>query len=187
MSFNNQNEEQQKNALRSIKRRVEDNSKIIDDIVDTILAKYKRELDEFMDWVKTRLAQSDRLDDGELEAMTLRIPLLMYYASGGLETLGIEGDNAKAVRMELFNTLYTENEGTIPDKTKKAELGTMNEYLIEIAFTRAYKKLKVQLEMAEHVYSAAKKVFSKRILEYEMAMRDRGLVQPGRERYHNDR
>lgn len=160
--------------MRSVKAKVEENSGLIDKMVDSIVHKYNRDLHEFMEKVVTLLKKPDRLTTDELEDIVMKIPVFMYFSSTGLETLGIEGDAAKAVKMEIFNKHYNEIEGTIEDKKKHAELKTFSEYYVEVAFSRAYKKLKVQLDMAAHVFSGAKKVLSRRMEEAFVNRMDNG-------------
>jgi hypothetical protein len=127
------------------------------------------------------------MSDDELEASVMKIPVFLYFAVGGLESLGIEGDTAKAHKIEVFNKAYADVEGTIQDKTKHAELNSFPEYLIEVAYARAYKKLKSQIDAAEHVFSGAKKVLSKRMMEIELTSRDSGGVRsPQRRRSFDD-
>lgn len=165
--------------LRTLKRRVETNSKEVDRLVEMIVTKYNKDLDDFIrqmrDLVHDRDKRQRDLTDVEIEIMCLKIPLFMYFAASGLETLGVEGDSAKAVKLEVFNAKYLNYEGTIKDKEKYAELETMNEYVVEIAYTRAYKKLKTQIEMAEHLFSGAKKILSKRMLEIQIANNERPM------------
>ena len=157
--------------LRTIKQQVEQSSVIVEQIVDQIVAKYNRDLDDLMIEVKGKLDLKNDLSDEELEAITLKLPVFMYFSAGGIETLGVECDTAKAVKASIFNKKYLDYEGTIQDKTKNAELLTLNEAIIEVAFQRAYKRLKVQLDMAEHVFSGVRKVLSKRIGETELSRR----------------
>jgi hypothetical protein len=165
---------------------VQENSKVIDEIVNTIVDKYTKELTEFMQYIDVQLKRKDELDDLQLERITLKIPLFMYFAATGLETLGIEGDTAKAARMDVYNAAFAEIAGTIEDKKKAAELRTMPEYFIEAAYERAYKKLKQQIAMAEHMFSATKKVLSKRMQDNELAGRDPGKVSKNRRLYHDE-
>lgn len=165
--------QEERDNLRSIKAKVEMNSVTLDKIVDTIVAKYSRELTEEVEKVKKILEDRDRLSDEEVENIVMRIPVFMYYAGTGLESLGIEADMAKAVKAEVYNEKYMKAEGTIKDKAAEAETLTIQEAMIEVAFHRAYKKMKLQLDMAEHVFSGAKKVLSKRMQDLELNMRDR--------------
>lgn len=155
--------------LRSLRREVEKNADIINRIVDTIIGKYVTELNKVIEDARNLIENKDRLTDTEIEDLVLRIPVYLYFAAEGLETLGVEGDNAKAIKSEAYNEAYLVAEGTIKDKEAAAELQTFSEQMIETAYTRAYKKLKAQIEKAEHVFSGAKKVLSKRMQEWEIA------------------
>jgi hypothetical protein len=164
--------------MRSIKKRVEESSLPLEKIVESIVAKYDKDLTAFIDRMKGLLSRRDILSEQDLEDAILKIPVFMYFASNGLESLGIEGDTAKAVKMEVFNKAFAEIEGTIQDKTRHAELQTFPEYLVDVAYQRAYKKLKTKLDNAEHVFSGMKKVLSKRMLEMELTSRDSGTPNP---------
>lgn len=164
---------EQESRLRTIKSRIEQNSEVLNRLVDNIVRKYDKELDEFLEQTRDTLRQSDRLSDSELEQLVMKIPIFMYFTGNGLETLGIESDMAKQVKMQVYHDKYMLAEGTIKDKEAEASLETLNEQLMETAFQRAYKKLKLKLDMAEHVFSGAKKVLSKRMQEFEMSQRDK--------------
>lgn len=159
--------------LRSIRHKVEQDSNVIDRIVESIVFKYSQQLDSEVDQIKYLLERPEELSDIEVENMVMRLPVYMYYAVNGLEDLGIESDIAKAVKLEVFNENYIEIEGTIKDKTHQAELNTMDEQMIEVAFTRAYRKLKSKIDQAENIFSGAKKVMTKRIQDYEIHRQDR--------------
>lgn len=159
--------------MRSIRHKVEENSRTIDQIVGNIVRKYSDELDGEVERIRYLLEDSDKLTDEELEIMVMRLPVIMYYGINGLEDLGIESDMAKAVKLEVYNDRYLDSDGTIQDKTHLAELETVNEQMIEVAFTRAYRKLRSKIEMAEHVYSGAKKVIDKRMRDMELHRVDR--------------
>lgn len=158
--------------MRSVKIEVENNSKVIDRMVDQIVSKYNRDLNQFIQSVREQLDRKDLLSDEELENIAVKLPLFMYFAASGLESLGIEGDSAKAVKLDVFNQKYLKATGTIQDKTKAAELDTFNETFVEIAFNRAYKTLRIQLDMAEHLFSGIKKVLSKRMQEFELSKKE---------------
>lgn len=160
------------NRLRSIKNRVEDNSKSIERIVEAIVSKYNQELTAEVEKIKVMLDNKDTLEDTEIEHLVMRLPVYMYFANNGLETLGVESDMAKAVKSDIFNMKYLQAEGTIKDKEATANQQIVNEQFIEIAFQRAYKKLKGNLDMAEAVFSGAKKVLSRRMIEIDINKRD---------------
>lgn len=164
---------QEESKMRQVKAKVELNSVTLERLVQNIVLKYNRELTEEVDKVKALLDKKDTLTDSEVENLVMRIPVFMYYASSGLETLGIESDMAKAVKIEVYNNKYIDADGTIKDKEARATNQTFNEHMIEVAFARSYKMLKIQIEMAEAIFSGAKKVLSKRMMEMNMNKNDK--------------
>lgn len=167
--------------MRSLKAEAEENAKRVNRLVDILVSKYNRDLEDLITVYKEKLASGRELTDKELENAVLKIPIFMYFTASGLETLGVEGDNAAAIRKAAFNQAYMKHTGTINDKTAAAEMETIPEALLEVAFTRAYKRLKTQVEMAAHIYSGFKKVLSKRMLEIEASMRELGYTRPPEE------
>ena len=76
--------------LNGIKLRVEENAKLIDDIVSDIITPYTQDLDKYVAFVKECLKDGDHpLTDGELEDISNNLATYIYYASGMCEQLGI--------------------------------------------------------------------------------------------------
>jgi hypothetical protein len=159
--------------MRFLKMQVEEEAQALNNLVDSLVNKYGKDLERCIERVRDLLKESEKISNEELEKIVMEIPVYMYFAVEGLEKLGIEGDNAKAMRKEIFNSVYIDTPGTIEDKTKQAELSTMSEYYVEIAFQRAYKKLKEKIQKAEHVFTGAKKVLDKRTNEIFLTKTDR--------------
>lgn len=160
--------------IRTLKHKVEDNSEVIKGVVDNIIAKYLRELDEIMEDTRDIIEQlgDDTLSDEDLERITLQLPIYYYFACGGLEDLGVESENATAIKDEIYNEIYLDQEGTIQDKSKAAELETFEERMVEVAYNRAYKKLKIKLNAIDKMFSASKKIISKRMKERDIENRE---------------
>lgn len=158
--------------MRSRKREVETHSSKIEAIVKQLVSKFGGELDVFMGKIKSILDDADKrqceVSTSEIESINLRIPSFMYFAVEGLEVLGLQGDTAKLTKMEVYNRIYLNTEGTIQDKTHAAEQETFPEYLLEIAFQRAYKQLKQKIDVAEIMCRSANKVLHKRITEIDV-------------------
>lgn len=159
--------------LRTIKREIENNSETIEKIVDQLVKKYNEDLDKCIFEAKELLDKKDKLTDYEIENITLRVPIYMYYAVHGLETLGIQLDNAKAIQKTKYNEHYIEAQGTVGDKTAKAENLVIPEHLMVVCYERAYKKLKTKTEVALQICQATRKVLTKRISEIEVSKNDR--------------
>ena len=110
--------ELKRNELEKVMGRVVDDSKIINEIVNKIEERYAKDLSDFMLKVEQLLKRERELTNGELEEIVLKIPVFLYFAVQGLETLGVESDMAKAVKEEIAAEVFLKAEGTIPDKTK---------------------------------------------------------------------
>ena len=153
----------------AIKLHVEDNSKIIDGIVNDIIQPYCGDLDKYVAFVQDCLKDGDRPPtNGELEDFCLNLSTLIYFAGGFCEQLGVRDDIAKAVYKEMYNSKRDECGGTIADKNSFAELQSQQEQLVSICYTRAYKTLKAKVDSAQELMSSVKKVLSHRMQEEEL-------------------
>lgn len=156
--------------IDTIKNRVEDNSRQIDEIVNGIIEPYCRDLDKYVHFI------ADCLKDGqnppttaELEDFCMNLSTYIYFASGMCENLGIRDDIAKAVYKEIYNASRNSLEkGTVADKDAHAALYSQQEAIISAAYTRAYKTMKAKVESAQELLQSAKKVLSHRIQEEEI-------------------
>ena len=159
--------------LRTIKREIETNSATIEKIVDQLVGKYNEDLDKCIDEARELLDTKDKLTDYEIENITLRVPVYMYYGVHGVETLGIQLDNAKAIKTTKYNEYYMDAQGTIGDKTAEAENLVIPEHLMVVCYERAYKKLKAKVDVATQICQATRKVLTKRIAEIDVSKNDR--------------
>lgn len=159
--------------MRKMKLDVEDESVAVNNLVDSLVAKFGKELERTVERVRDALKNNDKVSNDELEKFVMEVPVQMYFALEGLEKLGVEGDNAKMMKKTVFANSYIETSGTIEDKTKQAELDTITEHYVEIAYQRAYRKLKEKIAKAELVFSGAKKVLDKRTQEIFINKGDR--------------
>ena len=69
---------------------------------------------------------------------------------------------------------------SIADKTAKAELATQSEYITNMAYSRAYKKIKLRLDIGNELLQSIKKVISRRTSEYELGKIDGGRFKNNR-------
>ena len=154
--------------MKTIKYQIEENSVKIQKIVDQLVTEYNKQLDDFMNEILVMLGKKDELTNTEVEMMTLKIPVYMYFGVNGMENLGIQFDNAKAIKANRFNDEYINSSGTINDKTAYAENETIPEALMIICYERAYKKLKSKMGVAEQLCNSTRKVLQKRIAELDI-------------------
>ena len=156
--------------VAKVKTRVEDNSKLLDKVVNDIIQPYCRDLDKYIEFIKSILQDGNNPPTvDELEDFCLNLSTYIYFAGGMCEQLGIRDDVAKAVYKEIYNTKRNDiNGGTVADKDSIAELESQQEQLTSICFTRAYKTMKSKVENAQELLSSVKKVLSRRLAEIEL-------------------
>lgn len=156
--------------INAIKLRVENSSVQMDNIVNSIINTYIKDLDEYVAHIDERLCQKDNPPtDSELENFCLNLGTLIYFAGSMCEQLGIRDDIAKAVYKETYNSSRDNiTNGTVQDKNSLAELASQQEQLISVAYTRAYKIVKSKVENAQELLSSCKKAVTRRLSEMEL-------------------
>ena len=162
-------QEMTQETINTMKDRVERNSTQIDEIVNSIIQPYCKDLDKYVLFIR------DCLKDGEnppttpeLEDWCMNLSTYIYFAGGICENLGIRDDIAKAIYKEMYNSSRNSVSGTVQDKNTQAELHSQEEAIISAAYTRAYKQMKAKVENAQELLQSCKKVLSHRIQEEEL-------------------
>ena len=150
--------------------KVEQSSKKMDEIVDTIIITYVEELDNYVAHIDERLCdKTNPPNDEELDKFCLNLSSLIYFASSMGERLGIRDDIAKATYKEVYNTTRDSAEkGTVQDKNTLAELASQQEQLISICYTRAYRIVKAKVDSAQELLTSIKKVISRRMQDQQL-------------------
>ena len=169
------NEIKQK-EIELLQERVDNNSKLINDLTNKLVADYCKQLDKYVNFVKSLLEDNEHPPTAEeLDDIVMNLPVLLYFCGEAQENLGIKTDVAKAIKQEKYNEIYKElQKGTISDKTSKAELAVQSEEITRIIYDRAYKIVKNKLEASYELLSSCKKVISRRMTEYELGRVDDG-------------
>lgn len=168
MKFNLTDDELEK--VLDIKDNVEEQSRVIDEIVSGIINPYCKDLDNYVLFIK------DCLKDGEnppttdeLDDFCLNLSTYIYFAGGMCEHLGIRDDISKAVYKEMYHTARaSQDKGTVADKDSLAELASQQEFIVSSSYTRAYKTMKAKVENAQELLSSVKKVLTRRMSEMEL-------------------
>lgn len=158
--------------LRACRYKIETNAEILNKLVDQVVEKYSRELDSHIMQLKQQIEKTEKMTNDEIEKVVMMIPAYLYFTVSGLETLGMDSDSAKAIKQEAYNEMILMSDGTITDKTSKAELASTRESLMESVYARAYKKLKVKTEIAKELCVSSRKILEKRIQEMQIDKMD---------------
>lgn len=156
-----------KEKLKEIDKRVQENSDIINGIVTEIVNKYCKPLDDYMTSID-RILVNGTATAIQLDEFTLNLPVLLYFISDSQESLGVKEDISRAVKQELYNTVRDESQGTVADKDSIAELATQYETIVNIIYSRAYKKFKARVEAGYEMLASVKKVITRRTVEMEL-------------------
>lgn len=170
-----------KTEVKQLQERIEKNSLLIDEIVNQLVQDYCKSLDDYVKFIKRVLQDvKNPPTDLELDDFVMNLPVLLYFTGEGMESLGIREDTSKAVKMEKYNETYNKVKGTIADKTALAETESQAEFITNMAYSRAYKKIKLRLELGNELLQSIKKVITRRTSEYELGKVDQGRFKNGR-------
>lgn len=164
-----------KDKVNAVQDQVDENSYYVDKIVDELVHEYCSDLDNYVASIRARVADKNNPPTNqEIESYLMNLPSLLYFAGGAIETLGVREDMAKAIKTEVYSKKFVESEfKTVGDKKAFAELEAQEEFIVQSAYQRAYKKIKLRLDIATELLASLKKVLSSRMQEMELTRRDR--------------
>ena len=111
-------------TVEALQAEIEENSKLMEDIVDQIVSQFSEDLDNYVYFIKGCLQNGERqLTNEELDDVCMNLSTLIYYASYQCESLGIKDDISKALYKEIYHSRRSEiDKGTVADKNRLAEL-----------------------------------------------------------------
>lgn len=161
---------EQKKINSSKISRVEEDSSLIDRVVQDIIEPYCSDLDRYVKFIADCLNKGETpATNQELEDFCMNLSTYIYFAGSMCERLGVRDDIAKAIYKEAYNSSRNSlGKGTIADKDSIAALDSQEEQVISICYTRAYKVMKSKVENAQELLQSCKKVLSHRMQEEEL-------------------
>ena len=156
--------------LEDICNHVNINSSQIQEIVEGIIKPYCKDLDNYVDFIKSILADGENPPTSqELDDFCMNLSVYIYYASGMQEQLGIKDDIARAIYKEMYHSSRDSiDKGTVADKDSLAELASQQEYLVSVCYKRAYNIIKAKVSAAQEMLASVKKVISRRMQEVKI-------------------
>lgn len=157
-------------AVSKIKKRVDTDAELMNKVIDSIIHKYCKDLDEYVQFITDILHDTEKPPTTqELEDFCMHLATDIYWAGGMCEQLGLRDDISRALYKEMYNTARdNETTGTVVDKNVIAELASQQEYLTNVCYSRAYKIMKSKVENAQELLGSCKKVLSHRMQEEEL-------------------
>lgn len=156
--------------------RVETLTKVVNEMVNTLVSKVCQDLDEYMRLIDCILCSQDsEVTDRELEDFTLNLPSLLYVVSSRREALGVKEDVSKAIYKEVYNQVREKAQGTVADKDTAADLASKSEAITVIVYSRAVKLIKAKEEASWEMLNSVKKVLTRRTAELELSRQSGGI------------
>ena len=156
--------------VEKIQARVEENSKVIEEIVAGVVRPYCKDLDKYVKFIRECLQNGQSSPtDAELDDFCLNLSTFIYFAGGMVEQLGIRDDISKALYKEMYHQSRSDvSHGTVADKDSIAELQSQHEQLTNVCYHRAWQLMKSKVENAQELLSSVKKVLTRRMNEYQL-------------------
>lgn len=140
-------EEIETKKIELLQDRINNNSKLINDLTNKLVADYCKQLDDYVRFIQSILQDDKHPPTAqELDDFVMTLPTLLFFTGEAQENLGIKADIAKAVRQEKYNSIYnTLSKGTINDKVNQTESQIQSEEVTRIIYDRAYKIVKEKM------------------------------------------
>lgn len=158
-----------KERLVEICDRIDANVSPLQELVDKVIDKYCKALDECMESLDAALCGS-QLTTADLEDYLLNLSSLIYWTGSGLEMATIKESMSKMIREEKYNTSYSSADGTVGDKTATAKLESQDEELVRICYSQIVKLLQHKLDRAGEMASSIKKILTRRAIEMQIGI-----------------
>lgn len=154
---------------------VEENAKIVQNTVNTVVKQYSEDLDCLMEDLMNALIGEEAISTDAAERYYAELTNMVYFVSSKVETLNIYSDISKATAKEAYNKYYLTYCGekdekgkslrTVAENTALAEDGSRYEATVNIVYEHAYKTLKAKVDAANEMITTLKNIIKKRVQE----------------------
>lgn len=152
-----------------LNKTIQENSKLIEDIVFEITRQYTKPLDDIMVICRQIFTSGDKVTDEELEDLLTQLPSVLYFVNEGQEFVGLKEDVAKMTKTTNYNIAREKATGTVADKNTTAELAVMNEEINRIIYQRSYKMIRSKVEIGQEMINSLKRVFDARMSDRDLS------------------
>lgn len=147
---------------------VENGSKQVQDMVDTIIGDSTKEIDNYIDNVRNLFLTSPDMADSELDKIILQIPVYIYHLTRILQEIdvrkGVSAENAKFYENEAL----LQATGTVAEKQAKATNTTIKNRIVSLAYKSATSLVQAKMNGAMEILGSAKKVQQRRLEEMKL-------------------
>lgn len=158
---------------KDILNRVENDSKLIDDVVVNVLEQYTGNINKYVDSIKEFLENGTEdmtLDD--MNRISLRVASYLFFMSDKVCKASVRNSIAQQVRDEKYNQEYCNiTTGTIADRTAKATELVKQEEVINIIFDKVYRTIKLKYSALEKLADTIRKIQTVKVNEMQISMK----------------
>lgn len=158
---------------KDILNRVENNSKLIDDVVTKVMNEYTGKINEYIDSIKTFLEEgTESLSLDDMNRISLRVASYLFFMSDNVCKASIRNSIAEQVRNERYNQEYCSlTSGTIADRTAKASEAVKQEEVVNIIFDKVYRTMKLKYSALEKLADTIRKIQTVKVNEMQISMK----------------
>lgn len=150
-----------------------DNSKIFDEIIETIVEDNSKDLDSIMEDIRINVVLVEEPALVTIERYFLELSNLLFFLGEKLEKIGLRASVSKQLYQTKYNEAYLKYQSekidgkspTVAVITAKAESDVLEESLTMEAYQKAYSILKTKLANASTMISSLSKALSRRMSE----------------------
>ena len=157
-----------------LKESVETNSDSLNVVVNSIVNKYTKELDDYVANLKSiSFSDSPDMTNSEIYQSLMFISSSMYCLVPLMEKTFLKQSIANALTEEAYNTAYIgQEEGTVELKKSIANSKIDKEKVIALVYKHASNRIKNTYNAADNVYSALKKIASSKVAEMQLGIKE---------------
>lgn len=158
---------------KDILNRVENDSKLIDDVVTKVINEYTGQINEYIDSIKTFLEEgTESLSLDDMNRISLRVASYLFFMSDNVCKASIRNSIAEQVRNERYNQEYCSlTSGTIADRTAKASEAVKQEEVVNIIFDKVYRTMKLKYSALEKLADTIRKIQTVKVNEMQISMK----------------
>ena len=153
--------------LFEIKTQIDNSSVQIQEMVDSIVSDCCKELDDYMQVVRSCFL-ADKILDGDLDKILVRIPVFLYSINAYLSRIDVTKGLAAEQAKYNENNILLSSTGTVAEKMAKASNGAINDRTVQLAYKIASNLIQSKVNGAMEILASAKKVQQRRLEEMKL-------------------
>lgn len=166
-----------KDKIEKIMSDCDEDIKYVEEISNKIVKEKTKDLDELMAIIQEDVVAVEEPSLEIIEKYFLELTNALYFINARSESLGFYDDISKTNAKMAYNRAYSENQvknstnnikATVADNQLVAEKESLDETLVNIIYSRAYRIIKVKVESANEMVKTLSKLITARLNERQL-------------------